>query len=243
MNFDIIAIKAEYRKNRSNIQKILNTLHSIKKDINMKSTKIIMFSTLQSESTAKQIIKSIKKDNDLKGRVIFAGRFVGCNVKLLSDKKADAFLFIGSGRFHVVMLASSIIANAIKKQKGFTINKKIPKVYTIDLDGRLDTINYSNIIKTKKIKYFKFVNSKKIGIIISLKPGQFNMKAALNIEKKIKKFRKEVYMFVSDNINVNQLQDYNVDLWITSACPGLSLEKNMINIDELNVFLGLLGSK
>ena len=211
---------------------------------------IIIFSTIQSEGIAKSVTEFINKNqsalkNKKDCKTSFGGRFVGCNAKLLSSKKASAFLFIGSGRFHALMLANSIIDNAIKKHHSFQI-QGMPKIYTLSLAGKLNLIDYSKIIKTKKAKYFRFVNSKNIGTIISLKPGQLNMKAALNIKNKINKIKgwktKKVYTFITDNIEIDKLQDYNINMWVTSACPGLSLDKNnIINTDEFNVFLSLLG--
>jgi len=46
----------------------------------------------------------------------------------------------------------------------------------------------------------KFLSAKKVGVIVSLKPGQEQMKAALMLEKK---YAKKFYYFVDDKISIS----------------------------------------
>ncbi len=92
-------------------------------------------------------------------------------------------------------------------------------------------INIFELLKTFKKDIQKqfviFENSKNIGIIIETKKGQSNMFLAKKIKKIITEMNKEkldkrknVFLFLTNNINQKDMNDFNfVDFWINTACP------------------------
>jgi 2-(3-amino-3-carboxypropyl)histidine synthase len=85
--------------------------------------------------------------------------------------------------------------------------------------------------RTALIKYFQ---ADKIGILVSTKPGQENLEKAINLKNKLKKKNKQVFVFVSNNIDIAQFENFNIDSWVNTACPGLARDSpNIINIGEL----------
>ncbi len=87
----------------------------------------------------------------------------------------------------------------------------------------------------------RFLHADNIGILVSLKPGQENMKLAEKLKEKItKKYpEKKVFLFISNAINTNEFENFDIDFWINSACPGLLNDSPKIaNLDEIFEFLG-----
>ena len=79
-----------------------------------------------------------------------------------------------------------------------------------------------------------FLKADKIGILVSTKPGQENLKKAEMLKKKLNKKGKEVYVFVCDDIDVNQFENFNIQSWVNTACPGLAKDNSkIINYDGL----------
>jgi len=184
---------------------ILKILKPLPKDI------IIAYS-VQYENLAKKIKNLLGKHN-----ILSFIQVLGCS-KPKIPKKAKAILLISSGKFHAVSLAYETkipvyILNSNKLQK---ISKK-------DLEI---------IEKNQKISYLKFLNSKKIGILISTKPGQNRLKKAIGFKKKIK--NKKSYLFLGNNINPQEFENFKIDSWVNTACPRLDMEDNrIINISKL----------
>ncbi|MFH0936259.1 MAG: diphthamide synthesis protein [Candidatus Woesearchaeota archaeon] len=175
--------------------------------------KIGLVTTIQYSDYLKEIQKIIKNS-------IIAGSILGCNIQTAKNivKKIDSFLFIGTGKFHPIKLASDL-------------NKP---VYTFNPEtNKLDLINKEEINGFKsKIKgsYMKYLNAEKIGILISLKPGQYNLKKALDFKKKTKK---QSYLFLFNTLNLVELENFpQIQAWVNTACPRIQY-KNIINVQDL----------
>jgi len=185
--------------------KILKTLEKIPKNI------VIAYS-IQYENLAKKIKQSLKKHH-----IVSFIQVLGCSKPKL-PKEAKAILLISSGKFHGISLAYET-----KLPVYILINNKLQKISEKDL----------GIIKTnQKVSYLKFLNAKKVGVLVSTKPGQNRLKKARDFKKKIK--NKKAYLFLSNNINNQEFQNFNIDSWVNTSCPRLDMEDNrIINIDRL----------
>ena len=107
------------------------------------------------------------------------------------------------------------------------------------------TITSINKEKINKIKLYiesmkkKFFISKSIGIIVSLKPGQKHLELALETKKRIEQRGKKVYLFITNNVDLDKLVDFNyIDLWINTACPriiddAIHRHVSIININDV----------
>jgi diphthamide biosynthesis enzyme Dph1/Dph2-like protein len=149
---------------------------------------------------------------------------LGCSK--LKLKQGLAILLVGTGRFHALNLAL----------------QNTGRVFVFD-EGNISEIKQEEIDllkKQKRVQLNKFVLANKLGILISTKPGQENSKKAEQLKERItKKYpKKSVYFFVSNNINVNEFENFDIDFWINSACPGLTNDTQKIaNIDDILDFL------
>jgi len=150
---------------------------------------------------------------------------LGCT-KLNKDaiKQNIPILLVGSGRFHAINLALQI------KAPIYIYNGTITK---------LDEKEVQKLRQKLKAALNFFLNSKNIGILVSTKPGQENLKKAQKLKEKIQKAypEKQVFIFISNTINLNELENFQIDFWINTACPGLSFETQenirLANADDI----------
>ncbi|MAG78918.1 hypothetical protein CMI40_00905 [Candidatus Pacearchaeota archaeon] len=163
------------------------------------------------------------KDNSIKIKEILSKKHkitkltqvLGC-FKQTFPKDTQAILLISSGKFHGISLA---------------YETKLP-VYILE-NNKLEKVSSKEVEilkKRQKASYVKFLNAEKIGIIVSSKPGQQKLKRALNFKKKLK--NKNSYLFISNNINIEEFENFKIDSWVNTACPRLDM--NSSSIMDLN---------
>ena len=141
---------------------------------------------------------------------------LGCQSQAF-DLSADCFLLLADGKFHA-------LNNALQINKELyiysAINQKLDKITKKDLE------QYNQ--KTQG-KISKFLMSDKIGILVSTKAGQF-YKNLENLKKKIQnKYKsKKLYVFEADSINLSELENFDIPIYINTACYGLALDSPKI---------------
>ena len=171
----------------------------------------------------KDLIKKIKKQLESNHiQVKKVQQVLGCS-KI--NSKIPLF-FIGDGKFHLINLYSQnqnvYYLNIFKEQKIKKISKK----------------EIEKIKINKKVCLMKFLNAKKIGLLVTTKPGQENLDCAINFKKILSKGDKISYIFVSNNIDINQFQNFDIDFWVNFSCPGLKQDsKEIINYSEAQKIL------
>lgn len=174
--------------------------------------KIFIAYTLQYRETAEQIKKQLIESN-----ISVSGfqQILGCT--RLEAK--DAILYIGTGKFHYLnlLLQSSdvyiIVENRIKQ-----ISKE----------------EIESLRNKRKAAYLKYLDADNIGILVSTKPGQEDIDRAIRLKEQLKKKGKQSYIFLSNNIDISQFENYNIDSWVNTACKGLSYDNSsVINLGEI----------
>ncbi|HJX51103.1 MAG TPA: diphthamide synthesis protein [Candidatus Nanoarchaeia archaeon] len=195
-----IEAKSNLKVNKS---KILELSKQLPKNL------IIAYS-IQFKKIAEEIKTILKSHNIVKFIQV-----LGCSNPNIPEN-ANAILLVGSGKFHAISLA---------------YKTKLP-VFILNRDS-LDKISKTDveiIEKKQKAAYLKFLNSNKIGIIISTKSGQNKIKTALEFAKKC---NKKSYLFLSNNINRQEFENFGLSSWVNTACPRLDMDSSVINIDKL----------
>jgi len=182
-------------------------------------------------------IKEVKSQLEKEGKKVFLGRgkhtvyqgqVLGCDVNsaLSISNKVDAFLYIGSGLFHP-------IAISLKTKKDvFTFNPLTNKF------SKVDKKEAEKINKKKKGALIKFLSSKEIGVIVTTKPGQEQLKKAFELKNKFKD--KNFYFLTFNTINFNQLENFPfIECFVNTACPRIALDdsvnisKSIINLKDI----------
>ncbi|MEM4152913.1 MAG: diphthamide synthesis protein [Candidatus Pacearchaeota archaeon] len=154
------------------------------------------------------------------------GKILGCNLTNATaiQNKVQAFLYIGSGKFHPLS-----IALALKKQKPIFIYNPNTNEFS-----RLNEKEIQAALAKKKTAKIKFLSAKTLGILVSTKPGQQRLKQAEKLKAELENQGKKCYIFIANDIDINQLENFpQIECWINSTCPGLSLEHPFIWIDDV----------
>jgi len=197
-----------------------------KKLISALPEKIGLITTVQFVDQIDNIKKILEKNKIKcfieKGNQKYKAQILGCDISA-ADKiksKVDAFLYIGTGEFHPIAVAEKT------GKKVISYNPVTKHFYDIKLEVT------EKIKKKRKGAYLKFLSSENIGVLVSTKPGQQAFKKAFELKKRFKD--KHFYIFAFDTLDPVQMENFPfIEAWVNTACPRISDNKNIINIDEI----------
>lgn len=156
------------------------------------------------------------------------GQLLGCDVGAATkiQDKIDAFLYIGSGEFHPLGVALNT------KKEVFTFNPATSAF------SKLNENEIEKYKRSKKANYVKFLHADNIGIMVTIKPGQYSYNKAKEIKKKLEEKGKKCFIFVFDTLDANEINNFPfIDFWINTACPRIADDKdkrNVVDMNELN---------
>ena len=182
-------------------------------------------------------VKEIKSQLEKEGKKVFFGKgkhaayqaqVLGCDVDsaVSVEKKVDAFLYIGSGLFHPTAIS-------LKTKKDVFIFNPLTNKF-----NKIDREQAEKINKKNKGALIKFLSSKEIGVIVTTKPGQEQLKKAFELKNKFRD--KNFYFLVFNTIDFNQLENFPfVECFVNTACPRIALDdsikinKAIINLEDI----------
>ncbi|MBI2109991.1 diphthamide synthesis protein [Candidatus Woesearchaeota archaeon] len=168
-----------------------------------------------------QYLDQLEKAKKYFKNSVICGQVLGCNTGDAEKKKdmIDAYLFIGSGRFHPL---------DIFRKTGKPTYMANPATNEF---SQLTAKEFVNFEKQKKGRLLKFLNAEKVGILVSSKPHQYNLQTAYRIKEHFKD--KECLIFLCNNIRQEDLENFpEVEIWVNTACPRIE-GKNIINASDL----------
>lgn len=172
--------------------------------------------SIQYQDIAKQIKQTLSKTNKITKFL----QVLGCS-KIKLPKQTQAILLITSGKFHAISL---------------TLTTNLP-IYIL-YNNQLEKISNKDIRKLKqkqKVAQLKFLNADKLGILISTKPGQQNLKKAITLKNSDKLKNKNSYLYIANQLNQNEFENFpQIQAWINTACPRLDMDNSkIINAENL----------
>ncbi|MAG40221.1 hypothetical protein CMI41_04620 [Candidatus Pacearchaeota archaeon] len=151
------------------------------------------------------------------------GQVLGCN-PVAFDENAKTLLLLCDGKFHA-------LNNALRLGREISVfnGDRIENVAKEDIDKMKAKI---------KGKQAKFLSSNKIGLLVSTKLGQ-ESKNFKKVAEKIEAKGKEIYVFSTDNIDVNEFENFNyIEMWVNTACFGIGLDDpRIVNLQDILEFL------
>lgn len=159
------------------------------------------------------------------------GQILGCGYSKMEFDAAntDAFLYIGDGMFH----PEALLLGSNKDVYCFDpFTKEFRKL------GREWA---ERIRKKEKGALLAFLNSDRIGVVVTVKPGQLGVQVSLkNIFSLQQKFpEKKFYYLVCDTIDFQQLRNFPfIQCFVNTACHRMmddydKFPKPVINIEEV----------
>ena len=179
-------------------------------------------------SLKKQLEAAGKKVHELKGaHAKHISQILGCShIKLEYPEFTEAFLYVGDGLFHpkALLLGSS--------KNVFTYNP---------FSGEFGVLHHSEVAAIKRHEraaIARFLHSDRIGVLITVKPGQLGVQAHLkhiySLEDKFPE--KKFYYLAFDTLDFSQLENFPfVQCFVNTACTRLmddhaKFPKPMVNI-------------
>ena len=154
------------------------------------------------------------------------GQILGCDqsAAIVIKDKVDAYLYIGTGRFHPLGVAKATGRPVLLLNPE---NTKIEEIDKTELDKEEKKI---------AIKISKFNDATRIGLLVTTKKGQLNRNYA-EIKEKLEKIGKEVYILIADNISPEKIEGLKLDFLINTACPRIEEDtiysQPLINWDKI----------
>jgi 2-(3-amino-3-carboxypropyl)histidine synthase len=166
------------------------------------------------------------------------GQVLGCDYTSASSisKDVDGYVFIGAGRFHPLGLAVStgkpvaianpylISAEMLSEREVMTLAKKRMAAITLAKSAR------------------------KLGIVVSSKPGQYRLEAARTMRTRLVEEGRSAFIIALDEVGTLNLGNFSeVDAFIVTACPRVALDgvpdipKPILTLLEAQLMLGKEG--
>ncbi|MFW9995659.1 MAG: diphthamide biosynthesis enzyme Dph2 [Candidatus Odinarchaeota archaeon] len=166
------------------------------------------------------------------------GQVLGCNYSnpMQVAKQVDGFLVIAGGNFH---------AKQVPVMTGKPCIRLDPFTGELKL---FDNTFINDYLKKRYAAIMKASKAKNVGIIISLKSGQFRKN---EINESVARYKERKVSFRTYQFPVNQvipeiLDNYSwIDAWAVDRCPRLALDdslrfmKPVLTFSELDVIAGI----
>jgi 2-(3-amino-3-carboxypropyl)histidine synthase len=162
------------------------------------------------------------------------GQVLGCNYEAAYhiQENVHGFLYIGGGQFH-------------PKGLFLTTGKPVviadPYSYKVTLVSEQDLMNYAK----KRVAMISLTKKKKvIGIIVSSKSGQQNLKAAEDLHISFQERGYQSTIIYLDEVRSEHLNNFTeIEAFVNTACPRIALDgingilKPIISVKEAYVVL------
>ncbi len=210
----------------------------------LKGKKVALFASVQFVSKLDTVTKqldeaSIKYIVSKADRAHVVAQLLGCDSyhdSLHLEEEFDSFLYVGDGRFHPLALVLG--QKEQKEKKEVVCNDPIgKKMYTLSSE------DISTLVNKYKGALVKYLSSDSVGVIVTVKPGQEQLKAGLMLEEKFP--NKKFYYFIDDNISFGQLENFPfIEVWVNTACPRIGFDdQEKFNRGVLNLNDALLAER
>lgn len=173
-----------------------------------------------------------------KRKTRYDGQILGCDYSSAQAIRGevDGFLFIGGGEFHPLGLALAT---------GKPVVSTDPYLLTATAIGEVE-LRRMAMRRMAAITAAK--NARRFGIIVSLKPGQFELLAAGYLRDGFEKRGKEAAIICLDEVRPEVLNNFSeAEAFIDTACPRIALDgigdihRPILTLQEASVLLGEKG--
>jgi len=145
-------------------------------------------------------------------RLAYPAQALGCNYTgaeaVASD--VDAFLFLGTGRFHPLGLA-------------FAVDRP---VWSLDpLQNRIEPpIDRGALVRRRQLTVATARDARRWGILVSSFAGQNRMPTALALQERAQARGREAEILLFDRLDPRDLEGRALDAYVNTACPRIALD-------------------
>lgn len=169
--------------------------------------------SVQFEKNANAVREELSKNHN----VVMFSQVLGCS-KPIPPKETQGFVIISNGKFH---------ATALAYESGLPVyildHEKFQKITDADIE---------KLVVSNKVSYLKYLSADEVGVLVTTKPGQQRLKQAMEFKKSLK--GKKSYIFLADNIDTKEFENFGLKSWVNTVCPRMDLvDSSIINISKI----------
>lgn len=145
-------------------------------------------------------------------RLAYPGQALGCNYTGAEavEAEVDAFLFVGTGRFHPLGLALAVAR----------------PVWSLDpLQNVLEpAIDRANLVRRRQLLVASVRDARRWGILVSTFVGQDRTPMALTLQERARSRGREAEILTFDRLDPRDLEGRALDAYVNTACPRIALD-------------------
>lgn len=145
-------------------------------------------------------------------RLAYAAQALGCNYTSAEAvaSEVEAFLFVGTGRFHPLGLA-------------FAVERP---VWSLDpLRNVLEPpIDRAALVRRRQLLVASVRDARKWGILVSTFAGQNRTPTALALQERARARGREAEILIFDRLDPKDLEGRALDAYVDTACPRIALD-------------------
>jgi len=145
-------------------------------------------------------------------RLAYAAQALGCNYTGAESVagEVEAFLFVGTGRFHPLGLA-------------FAVDRP---VWSLDpLRGVLEPpIDRGALIRRRQLTVASVRDARRWGILVSTFAGQNRTPTALALQERARAHGREAEVMLFDRLDPRDLEGRDLEAYVSTACPRIALD-------------------
>jgi 2-(3-amino-3-carboxypropyl)histidine synthase len=145
-------------------------------------------------------------------RLAYPAQALGCNytgAEAIADD-VDAFLFLGTGRFHPIGLA-------------FAVDRP---VWSLDplRDLVEPPVDRGALVRKRQLMVAAARDARRWGILVSTFGGQNRSPTALALQERARQHGREAEILVFDRLDPRDLEGRALDAYVNTACPRIALD-------------------
>lgn len=188
----------------------------------IKESRIGLLTTIQHLTLLSEVKAMLEKQGKT---AVIGGQVLGCwfaNAEKI-EQQVDAFLYVGSGRFHPLGIGDR-------------------KIYALDLEKmNVEAVDTSVLEKRRYANIYNAKDARTFAILVTTKKGQHELLGkAEAIKKKLEENGRTAFIMVMDEINGPALLGIRADAFVNTACPRIvedSFSKPIINAEDVDEVL------
>ncbi len=133
-------------------------------------------------------------------------------------KEIDTFLYVGDGKFHPLALVFAQKDLPESERKEIICNDPMAEKMKV-----LTASDVKTILNKYGASYLKFLTAKNVGVLVTIKPGQQQLRASFELEQRFP--GKKFYYFIDNVISFDQLENFPfIEAWVNTACPRIGFD-------------------
>jgi 2-(3-amino-3-carboxypropyl)histidine synthase len=151
------------------------------------------------------------------------GQVLGCDASSAKkiEAKVECFLFIGSGSFHPLGLLKEI------RKPVFFLDIEGGRMR--DISGEREKAEIKRRMRIEKARGLS-----RFAVFVSTKPGQVNVKKAIEIRRSLSRKGKDSFIISAGTLSPEKIMGMGIDILVNTACPRIYDDQELFGLVILN---------